>query len=153
MCDPTRLTVAGVAIVKLDNDRLNKIYDKTRGICHLCHKQLVFCNYGNIDGRGAWEVEHSKPKSRGGTDHLNNLYPACISCNREKGNGTNYSIRSKNAVRKAPLSGEMRRKALISRATKGALAGAAVGRLLGPGGMLIGGTLGILIAGSEDPDE
>ncbi|MES9868042.1 MAG: HNH endonuclease [Candidatus Thiodiazotropha sp. LLP2] len=75
--------------MKVTEEKLNKIFEKTRGKCHLCHKQLAFKNYGVIGNHGAWEIEHSKPKSKGGTDHLNNLFPACIRCNREKGNGTN----------------------------------------------------------------
>jgi 5-methylcytosine-specific restriction endonuclease McrA len=34
---------------------------------------------------GAWEVDHIRPRSRGGTDYLRNLVPACIECNRSKG--------------------------------------------------------------------
>ncbi|KXB05573.1 hypothetical protein AKJ50_00570 [candidate division MSBL1 archaeon SCGC-AAA382A13] len=67
--------------------KLPKIFNKTNGRCRYCGKPLVFRNYGQkrslIGGR--WEVDHSKPKAKGGTDHLNNLYPACISCNRSKG--------------------------------------------------------------------
>jgi len=36
--------------------------------------------------KGAWEVDHSKPLSRGGTDYLRNLVPSCIECNCSKGN-------------------------------------------------------------------
>lgn len=32
----------------------------------------------------AWEVDHSKPKAKGGTDHLNNLNPLQWEANREK---------------------------------------------------------------------
>lgn len=31
------------------------------------------------------EIDHSRPKARGGSDHMNNLMPSCQSCNREKG--------------------------------------------------------------------
>ena len=61
-----------------DNDRLNDIFDKTDRDCHICGKRLAFSNYGVIGARGAWEVEHSVPRSRGGTDRLSNLYAACI---------------------------------------------------------------------------
>lgn len=139
--------------MNVNEEKLNKIFDKTRGKCHLCHKQLAFFNYGIVGAKSAWEIEHSKPKSRGGSDHLNNLYAACITCNREKGNGTNYSVRSKNGVRKAPLPENSRRKAVIANTAKGALAGAAIGRLLGPGGIIIGGAIGALVGNEADPDE
>ena len=58
----------------MTNDRLNLIYDKTHGCCHLCHKKLAFINYGIYGAKGAWHIEHSKAKANGGTDHLNNLY-------------------------------------------------------------------------------
>jgi len=63
---------------------LNYIYDKTGGRCWHCDKKLSFQNYGKPGEKGAWEVDHSIPLSRGGTDHLNNLVPACIECNRSK---------------------------------------------------------------------
>lgn len=44
--------------------------------------------------RGAWEVDHSVPKSRGGTDYLRNLVPACIDCNRLKGTRLGNSVRA-----------------------------------------------------------
>ena len=121
--------------MKVDSERLNNIYDKTRGKCHLCHKKLAFKNYGAIGTRGAWEIEHSKPRSKGGTDHLNNLYSACIKCNRQKSNGTNYSIRSRNGVKKAPLTHKEKRKKVIKGTIAGAASGASLGRIFGPGGM------------------
>ncbi len=66
------------------DDELNDIYDKTGGYCRYCRKKLSFSNYGRPGEKGAWEVDHSIPRVRGGTDHLNNLVPACIECNRSK---------------------------------------------------------------------
>ena len=42
-------------------------------------------SYGKATPMG-WEIDHSKPKSKGGTDHLNNLQPLKTSANRRKGN-------------------------------------------------------------------
>ena len=39
--------------------------------------------YGK-EGQGAWEIDHIKPKSRGGTDALYNLRPLSPDENREK---------------------------------------------------------------------
>jgi len=72
---------------------LSGIFDKTNGLCYYCGKQLAWKNYGKVDKRGAWEVDHSKPKSKGGSDYSRNLFPACIKCNRDKSNktrGSNY---------------------------------------------------------------
>jgi 5-methylcytosine-specific restriction endonuclease McrA len=66
------------------NEELNDIYDKNNGYCWHCGKKLSFSNYGKPWEKGAWEVDHSIPLSRGGTDHFNNLVPACIECNRSK---------------------------------------------------------------------
>ena len=40
-------------------------------------------------------MEHSVPKAKGGTDYLRNLFPACISCNLDKGTvrGSSYKRR------------------------------------------------------------
>ena len=131
---------------RLDRDRLDRIFSRTDGHCHICHKRLCFGNYAAIGKRGAWEIEHSRPRSRGGTDHLNNLYAACVSCNRSKGNGTTASAGSGNGYRAAPLSEKRKNRNAWTGGTVGALAflfvppplrlvalvaGAAVGALLG----------------------
>ncbi|MDE1862838.1 MAG: HNH endonuclease [Thaumarchaeota archaeon] len=66
------------------NDDLNYIFDKTNGNCRHCGKQLAFDNYGDRGARGAWEVDHSNPKAKGGTDHMRNLWALCWQCNLDK---------------------------------------------------------------------
>jgi len=68
-----------------DKETLRYIFEKTNGYCIYCGKKLSWINYGNSNGKGGWEVDHSRSKSKGGTDHLNNLVPSCIPCNRNKG--------------------------------------------------------------------
>ena len=87
-----------------DAEKLERIFGKTNGRCHICRNQLSFNNYGELGSRGAWEVEHSVPRAKGGTDHLNNLYASCVTCNRRKGSSTTKSARAKNGYRSAPLS-------------------------------------------------
>ena len=41
-------------------------------------------SYGK-NGEKSWEVDHSKPQAKGGTDHLNNLRPLQSDANRKKG--------------------------------------------------------------------
>lgn len=40
-------------------------------------------SYGKNSEMG-WEIDHSKPQSKGGTDHLNNLQPMNTRANRQK---------------------------------------------------------------------
>lgn len=41
--------------------RLRKIYDKTDGYCHICHKKLAFSNHGITGAKG---TQCSKSKRR-----------------------------------------------------------------------------------------
>jgi len=135
------------------NEHLNNIYDRTNGKCHLCHKKLAFTNYARPGARGAWEVEHSRPRACGGTNRRCNLYPACISCNRAKRAGSARSARSRNGTTRAPLNRERRAAARFGNAAAGAGIGALAGRaLLGPGGGWVGGVFGAAIGHDRDPD-
>ena len=67
------------------DEELSYIYDKSDGYCWHCGIKLAWSNYAVMRARGAWEVYHSVPLSRGGTDYLQNLVPSCIPCNRDKG--------------------------------------------------------------------
>ena len=89
--------------MRLSEDRINEIFDRTSGKCHLCHKKLSFKNYGHPGDRGAWEIEHSVPRACGGSDRINNLYAACISCNRAKGARTTRSMRLRRGLTRAPV--------------------------------------------------
>lgn len=113
-----------------------KVFDKTSGRCHLCGGGLFINNFGAIEKKGAWEIEHSIPKSKGGTDHLNNLYPAHIDCNRSKSNRTTRSVRAKYGRTRAPYSEEKAAEAKIENTFIGGGAGFVVGlflRLTNPG--------------------
>ena len=68
-----------------EDDTLGWVYDRTDGHCRYCGKKLFWSNYGAPGERGSWEVDHSVPIARGGTDYLRNLWPACTDCNRDKG--------------------------------------------------------------------
>lgn len=136
----------------LDNNRLNKIYDKTDGYCHLCHKKLSFSNYGKRCTKGAWHVEHSLPKAKGGTDHLNNLYAACISCNLDKGTCHTKTARSKNGVSRAPYSKAKKTSIRNDNTAGGVLLGGSIGLFLGgPLGSMLGGFIGGAIANNNSP--
>lgn len=77
--------VMEVAIVTAwDDETINRVYDRNGGYCWHCGRKLSFTNYGIVGAKSAWEIDHSRPLSRGGTDHLNNLVPSCVECNRSK---------------------------------------------------------------------
>ncbi len=138
--------------MKYSPERLRQIFDRTSGYCHLCGKKLSFRNYGRINTRGAWEVEHSNPRINGGSDHLNNLYPAHIRCNREKCDLTTRTARAWNDRSKAPLSLKKRKEAKIVNTVIGAGLGLVLGSLFGPAGRLICSAMGAYLGRKINPD-
>jgi len=93
-----------------DLERLKRIYSKTDGYCHLCHGKLSFHNHGKHGMKGAWHVEHSVAKANGGSSHMNNLFPACISCNIIKNTKHTRTIRRTNGVSRAPYSKQKKKR-------------------------------------------
>ena len=53
-----------------------KVYYKTNGHCAYCGELL--------DPFEHWHTDHILPKSKGGGNNLDNLYPACMYCNLRK---------------------------------------------------------------------
>jgi hypothetical protein len=139
-----------ISYKKYDSAILDSIYAKTGGYCHLCHKKLSRVNYGNSSGKGAWHVEHSLAKASGGTNHLNNLFAACISCNIEKGTRSARSVRMSKGKTGVPMSVAQRKRAQAKEdnTVTGILAGGLLGLRFGAFGALVGGIVGGII-GSE----
>ena len=125
-----------------DLESRRKIFDRADGNCHICHRKLSFANYGIDGAKGAWHVEHSKPRSKGGTDHGNNLYPAHISCNLEKSDFTTRTARAWHGTKKAPLSKAKKQKIREGNADAGTLVGGVLGAMAGPIGIFAGALLG-----------
>jgi len=80
-------------MAKFTKGRLDQIWDKGQTVRgrnpDLYRKDregnvMYKHSYGKLSEM-AWEVDHSKPVSKGGTDHLNNLQPMNPSANRSKG--------------------------------------------------------------------
>jgi 5-methylcytosine-specific restriction endonuclease McrA len=134
-------------------DELRAIYDRTSGYCHLCHKKLSFNNYGKAGSHAPWEVEHSKPKANGGTNSLNNLYAACISCNRSKGASSTATARSKNGKSRAPLSVAKRKNEKLKNAIAGGTLGGIIGSIFGPAGLFLGALAGSHLGHRSNPDK
>jgi hypothetical protein len=132
--------------------QLDAIYRRSSGYCHLCHKKLSRVNYGVLGARGAWHVEHSVPRSKGGTDHLNNLFPACVICNGDKSDKTTRTARRWNGKKCAPLNPEKRKQAKFENGLAGAIAGGLAGAIAGPIGVVFGAVTGACIGSAQNPD-
>ena len=82
-------------------EKRRRIFERTNGKCHLCGKSHDFEEYG---AGGTWEIDHSVPKAKGGTDRVNNLNVCCISCNRRKQAMTTRAARARHGRTRAPPS-------------------------------------------------
>lgn len=56
--------------------RRTEIFEKSQGKCHYCETALIL--------EAGWHVEHMTPRSKGGTDLMDNLVAACPTCNNKK---------------------------------------------------------------------
>lgn len=136
----------------MEKERLRMIFRKTDGFCHICHRKLIFANHGISGANGAWHIEHSKARANGGTDHLNNLFPACILCNIEKGTLNTKIIRLRYGTTRAPLSRRKKAYAKDEYIVGGAIVVGGIGLAFGgPLGGIIGGMVGGLIGDSNSP--
>jgi len=139
--------------MKNDSERLNKIFEKTDGHCHICHKKLTLSNYGKHSANGNWEIEHSIAKANGGTNHLNNLYPSCIKCNREKGTYHTRTVRSWYGNTRAPYSKAKKEEIRTNNTIGGAVVGGVIGLVFGPVGSVICSFIGGAIGNSNSPQK
>ena len=134
-----------------DLEQLRKIYDKTDGYCHLCHKKLSFINHGRRGSKGAWHRDHSLARANGGSNHLNNFYPACIDCNEQKSTYSAKSVRNANGLTRAPHSRRKKEKLKRQYANNGMIIGGLLGAILGPEGAIIGAIVGRAIGSDSAP--
>lgn len=113
--------------MKWTSARRRQIFDRTSGKCHICHGTLEFLSYGKD---GGWEIEHSNPRVKGGTDRLNNLYPAHAKCNRSKGARSTSLARKRFGKTRAPLSVAKRKQEKIKAGFLNGLGMAAISTVL-----------------------
>ena len=116
-------------------------------------KKVSFTNYGSYGSRGAWEVEHSIPLSQGGTNYLNNLYAACIGCNRSKAVQSSKRVRSQYGRKRAPYCREKKLKIRMSNRITGGGIGGVIGSIGGPIVSAIGAAIGAKIGRDIDPND
>ena len=64
----------------------SSMYGQAEGNCHYCGFHLPF---------KLTEIDHKLPKSKGGTDHIENLVLACANCNRRKGSMDYLAFKAK----------------------------------------------------------
>lgn len=132
---------------------LNVIYGRASGYCPICGRKVCFSNYGIIGARGAWEIEDSRPRARGGTNHGNNLYAACIPSNREKSHRwSTRTVRGWNGRTRAPLSRAKRAEARQRQALAGAVLFGVAGSVFGLLVAIAGVALGAAFGDKQNPD-
>ena len=73
--------------------KVDRVFGKTWGRCHACHKPLVREMRGAVGHRDEWQIDHGIPISRGGSSHISNLWPMCAACNRDKADLTGDEYR------------------------------------------------------------
>ncbi len=118
--------------------QLQRIWKSTDGRCHLTSRRLRLKDYGIT-----WEVDHSKPRAKGGSDHGNNLKPALVTANRSKQAMTSRAVRQGNGLRRSPMSVAEQQRNRVNNAAAGAAVGVAVGAAVaGPVGAVVGGVVG-----------
>jgi hypothetical protein len=62
------------------------LFKRQNGICYYCKCEMT--QEGNL-GKNSKRVtlEHLQPRSKGGSDRMENLVAACAGCNNKRGNG------------------------------------------------------------------
>ena len=85
-------------------DEIDKVWDKAKTVRGEDSNKVRQDPYGNkirkdqFGGRGSqgWEIDHIKPESKGGSDHLRNLQALQTKKNRDLGDSTRKRTRHKN---------------------------------------------------------
>lgn len=132
-------------------EQIQEIHGRTDGLCHICRSKLRLSKYGEVGVAGAWEIDHSNPRARGGTDRMSNLLPACPSCNRSKGTKSTRAARAKHGHTAKPMSREaknVRNGNVAGLGSLGLVIGAFAG---GPFGALLGAAVGIALGDGVSP--
>lgn len=88
--------------VRFSTKKRAKVWRKTGGCCFYCGEQLIGQNVGihytdgsiGLPSRMSWvQSDHQHPRAQRGSDRLENLVPACGSCNARKCGRTVHEYR------------------------------------------------------------
>ena len=60
------------------------LYLQCRGVCPVCGRHLQITNPKNEETY--MTIDHMVPKSKGGTNNIENIRPLCRACNNARGN-------------------------------------------------------------------
>ena len=97
------LPITALNLKQFQTHKRLKVFYQKGTICPVCGREGTKLILGkNSSGSLHWDVycddyipmnrDHIIPKSKGGSNHINNLQPMCSPCNTLKGNGSkNYS--------------------------------------------------------------
>lgn len=89
---------------KINSALAENVKRKTAGACYYCGVQLppdehILDHGGKVVIKlRRWHVDHKQPVIRGGTDDLENLVPACSSCNLRKHDKTEEEFRQESSL-------------------------------------------------------
>lgn len=79
---------------KFNWSTVRAVFKKTGGKCFYCGCVLPE-DTDDYDEQGLvvmstrnWHIDHATPRSRGGSNKIDNLFPSCCSCNLAKSNMT-----------------------------------------------------------------
>ena len=74
--------------MEINKDTAMKLWDEKFGketeACDYTGREILKAAYGQEGSQYGWNIDHIKPKSRGGTDRIDNLQIVHISTNKEK---------------------------------------------------------------------
>lgn len=79
------------------------VYNKTQGRCRYCGKPLVIKIADEPIGHDTFAPDHVIPRCQGGSNHIDNLLPACWICNSAKGMKDVEQYRTHVAIKAAGI--------------------------------------------------
>ena len=69
--------------INFSEETKKTVFERSKSHCEGCGKNIAFNSRQNGDW-GAWNVDHIRPLSLGGSNSLRNLQALCIDCNQIK---------------------------------------------------------------------